>query len=61
MEHKKSFCCYRLPLYNWLSERGFTPFSVKPDMKNPKFKVWLYDNTEEIRQCVQEYKDTLNK
>lgn len=60
MEKKKqSFCCYRLTLYNWLSARGFVPFAVKPDMKNPLYSVWLYDDTPEIRASVEEFKQSL--
>ena len=51
----KQFLCNRLRLCNYLIDRGFTPSQVLPDSQNPKFNVFLFDETPELSAAVVQY------
>lgn len=50
-----------LDLMNWLCQRGFVVKKVKDSDKNPQFKVFLYDDTKEIRAAIGYYMDEKTK
>lgn len=54
----KSFICKRLRLFTYLTEKGFTPTEVLPDSQNPKFNVFLFDETPELTAAVVQYLTT---
>ena len=45
--HGNTYCCRRLRMLEWLRSRGWMPYAVVPDCQNPKYSVWLFDNTQE--------------
>ncbi len=55
MNKIKHYVCRRIKLYNFLSDNGFVPESVRTDIYNPKYKVWIYVETDQLRSCVEEY------
>lgn len=44
-----------LKLKNYLDSKGFKPEGSMPNKDIPKFLVWLYQDTEELREVVKEY------
>lgn len=50
-----TYVCKKLGLYNFLTDRGFTPYRVAPDMRDCRRLVWLYDDSDEIRNAVEDY------
>lgn len=44
-----------LELANWLCNRGYKILKVEDSEKNPKFKVFLFEDTKRIRSSVLEY------
>ena len=44
-----------LELANWLCNRGYRILKVEDSEKNPRFKVFLFEDTKQIRSSVSEY------
>lgn len=44
-----------LELANWLCNRGYKILKVEDSEKNPRFKVFLFEDTKQIRSSVSEY------
>lgn len=44
-----------LELMNWLCHRGFTVMKVLDSDKNPQFKIFLFQDSKEIRNAVDGY------
>ena len=44
-----------LELMNWLCHRGFTVMKVLDSDKNPQFKIFLFQDSSEIRNAVNSY------
>lgn len=55
MEKSRTYVCRKLFLYFFLTERGFKPFKVAPDKWDCKKSVWLYSDSPELRDVVEEY------
>lgn len=49
------FLCNRLRLCTYLMDRGFYPAQVLPDANNPRFSVFLFDETPELTSAVNKY------
>jgi hypothetical protein len=54
-KHKSYYTCKRLRLLEYLKKKGFTPKATIPDPTNTNYNWWLFDNTPEFEQCVNEY------
>ena len=52
---QKTYVCRRMRVLSHLLQHGFEPFAVSTDFKNPKYKVWLFTETKELRDSVEEY------
>lgn len=52
---KEVYVCRRLRLLNHLRNRGFLPYMTQPDIRNPRFNVWLYEETPELRNAIEDY------
>lgn len=52
---RKTYVCRKLRIYIYLTERGFKPYRTVPDMRDPNRLVWLYEDSDEIRDAVEEY------
>lgn len=44
-----------LELTNWLCNRGYKILKVEDSEKNPKFKVFLFKDTKQLRSSISEY------
>lgn len=44
-----------LELTNWLCGQGYQILKVEDSEKNPKYKVFLFEDTSQIRKSVSEY------
>jgi hypothetical protein len=53
--NKKPYIVYSHKLMRHLGEKGFTPFATSPNIKFPTKVVFIYDNTEELIQAIEEY------
>lgn len=49
------FLCKRLRLCTYLMDRGFHPAQVLPDEINPKYSVFLFEETPELLASVHRY------
>lgn len=54
-EVRGTYVCRKIRLYSYLTELGFKPYRVVPDMYDSDRLVWLYEDTEEIRDAVESY------
>lgn len=55
MTNKKTFVCNRARMFSFLRERGFKPYKIAPDRKNPRYSVFLFDMTPELGDAVLDY------
>lgn len=51
---KKPFYVFALRVANGLVDQGFELLGTSIDFKNPKFKVFLFEDTDELRDAVWE-------
>lgn len=49
------FVCLKLRLCTYLLEKGFMYEKTEPNRNNPKFTVWLFKISPELRKAVNEY------
>lgn len=54
-KHKETYCCKRLRLLEYLLSNGFEPYTTVPDSQNWKYKNWLFYNSPQLEQCIEEY------
>ena len=40
---------------NWLENHGFSYRETRPKFNEPKKVVWVYQATDSLYQCVEEY------
>lgn len=50
-----TYVCRKLRLYSFLTDCGFKPYRAVPDMYDSSRLVWLYEDSDEIRDAVEEY------
>lgn len=51
---KKTYVCRRVFIYEFLTKRGFVPYKIATDKFDCTKTVWLYDETPELRDAVEE-------
>ena len=49
------YYCSRLRLLEFLRNRGFYPLKTLPDAKDPRYNVWMFENTPELADAVEEF------
>lgn len=49
------YICRKMRLCCYLLKHGFQYVSERADKYNPKYRVWLFDNTPELRIAIEEY------
>lgn len=49
------YVCRRLRLYSYLIENGFKVEYDRPDIKNPKYTVWIFKDSPELRLAIEKY------
>lgn len=50
-----TFICTKFRLCKYLMDRGFLPYASKPDKFNPKYRVYLFEENEELNKAVSQY------
>lgn len=53
--NNKYLVCKTPKLCVYLQKKGFMFDKVTPDRKNPLFNVWLFPNSDELYDIVQDY------
>ena len=53
--NKPYYICKRLRLLEHLRMKGFIPYQILPDVRNPKYLVWMFENTPELADAVEEF------
>lgn len=51
----RDYICNRLRLFNYLFKKDILPKETREDYFNPRFKVWIYEPTDELCDAVFEY------
>lgn len=54
---RPTFVCKRLRICDHLIKRGFEPYETVPDRKNPKYHVYLFRESPELLEAVEEYRN----
>lgn len=55
-KHKaKYYTCKRLRMLEYLKSKGFIPYLTLPDVANPRYNVWRFENTPELEKAIEEY------
>lgn len=57
---KEEYICRRLRLFSYLKKSGFNELYSRPDIKNTKFTVWVFEDSRELQNKVKEYYDYVN-
>lgn len=55
MKYGEIYICKRYRLLSFLKSKGFLPETTLPDRDNPRYNVWLYQNSEELEKALEEY------
>lgn len=56
--NNKPYIVYSHKLMRYLGGLGFTPFATSPNTKYPSKIVFIYDNTEELIEAINNYLET---
>lgn len=56
MEINNIFVAKTMRIMTYLSSKGFKLLRTQPDRNNPKFDVFLFKDSEELRKAMLEYK-----
>lgn len=56
----KYYVCKRMRVLTYLQEHGFNFIKTQPDRNNPSFLVWIFRETKELRDCIEEYYSSSN-
>ena len=51
----RTYVCRKLWLYEFLTKNGFVPFKVAVDKYDCRKTIWLYTNSPELQEAVEEY------
>lgn len=55
MKYGQHYICKRLRMLSYLRERGFEAIGTMPDIENPNYNVWIFDNSPELEQAIDGY------
>ena len=51
----KTYVCKKIKLYEYLTNKGYKPYRVATDIYNAERKVWLYDDSDNLRKDIDNY------
>lgn len=52
--NNKTYVCRRVFVYEFLTRRGFVPYKTATDKFDCTKTVWLYDDSQDLRNAVEE-------
>lgn len=55
------YVCRKLKLYSFLINKGFNCEFIRPDVNDPKRKVWIFKDSNKLRDAIEEYYSVLQK
>ena len=55
LKYGKVFVCRTLKLLDHLRHHGFIPFRTATNIHNPKYYVWLFENSAELEAAAKEF------
>lgn len=59
---RNTYVCRRIRLYSYLTEQGFKPYKVVPDIYNADRVVWLYEDSDgKVTKAVGKYYELANE
>lgn len=58
---RKTYVCKRLRLCRHLMDYGFHPFRIVPDRYNPRYNVYLFEQTPALDETVSRYFSEITK
>ena len=61
IKHGKYYTCCRLRLLEYLLKKGFEPIKDIPDPHNWKYRHWIFENSVELEDALDEYFEELTK
>ena len=56
-----TYVCRKIRLCAYLLEKGFMYEKETVDITNPKYKVWLFKDGNEIRNAIEDYYSSIPK
>ena len=51
----KDYVCRKINLYYYLTERGFKFINYRPDKYDCNKIVWIYRDSEELREAIEDF------
>lgn len=55
MKYGQHYICKRLRMLSYLRDLGFEPSGTLPDVRDPAYNVWVFDNSPELEQAIDGY------
>lgn len=55
LKHNAFYTCKRLRLLNYLRSKGFKPVETIPDANNTNYNWWLFENSPELENAINNY------
>lgn len=52
---RRTYVCKRLRLCRYLLEHGFNPYRIVPDRDNPRYNVYLFDQSPALAAAITDY------
>lgn len=49
------YVCRRIKLLSFLQDRGFKHIMQQKDKTNPKYFVWIFTDSPELRSAIEDY------
>ena len=49
------YVCRKMRILDWLCRSGYQPLREQVDLRNTKYKVWIFESSPELLQCVEDY------
>lgn len=57
----KLYVCRRVRLLNHLLNAGFMFLRTEKDKYNPNYNIWLFKDTKELRDSIENFYSNINK
>lgn len=54
--NKKTIEIFSISMANYLTQNGFKIVNVRDNLKNPSFKVFMFDDSEELKATMSKFK-----
>lgn len=55
MNNNRVYVCRKIRLCEYLLDHGYRYVKETTDIRNPERKVWIFNDSEDLRNCVESY------